>query len=54
MQLLDSQMAVNRYRQQLVALEAEQGRALAELEMLIGRALFDVNQTGAAPAGSGR
>jgi cobalt-zinc-cadmium efflux system outer membrane protein len=41
MTLLDDQMTVNRYRQDLYALEAERGQALAELEMLLGRALFD-------------
>ena len=43
MTLLDNQMTVNRYRQELFALEAEQGKAVAELEMLIGRELFDAN-----------
>lgn len=42
MTLLDNQMTVNRYRQELFVLEAQQGKALAELEMLIGRELFDV------------
>jgi outer membrane protein TolC len=41
MTLLDNQMTVNRYRQDLYALNAEQGRALAELEMLLGRELLD-------------
>lgn len=41
MTLLDDQMTVNRYRQELIALDAERGSALAELEMLLGRALFD-------------
>jgi cobalt-zinc-cadmium efflux system outer membrane protein len=39
--LLDAQMAVNRYRQELFALEAEEGKAWAELEMLTGRPLID-------------
>lgn len=43
MTLLDNQMTVNRYRQELFVLESEQGKALAELEMLIGRELIDVN-----------
>ncbi len=43
MTLLDNQMTVNRYLQDVFTLEAEQGKAIAELEMLIGRALFDVN-----------
>ena len=41
MTLLDNRMAVNRYRQELFALEADEGRAWAELEMLTGRELFD-------------
>jgi len=41
MTLLDNQMTVNRYRQELFVLEAELGKALAELEMLVGRALSD-------------
>ena len=43
MTLLDNQMTVNRYDQELFALEAEQGKTFAELEMLIGRELFDPN-----------
>ena len=42
MTLLDNQMTVNRYGQELFALEAEQGTTLAELEMLVGHELFDV------------
>jgi outer membrane protein TolC len=47
MTLLDDRMTVNRYRQQLYALDADQGKAWAELEMLVGRELFDPQQ---APA----
>ena len=54
MQLLDNQMTVNRYQRELLTLDAEQGKALAELEMLVGRELFDVNADGVPPAGSGR
>jgi len=43
MTLLDDQMAVNRYRQELYALEADEGKAWAELEMLTGRELIDSN-----------
>ncbi|HEX2779969.1 MAG TPA: TolC family protein [Gemmatimonadaceae bacterium] len=43
MTLLDDRMTVNRYRQELSALDAEQGKAWAELEMLTGRQLFDPN-----------
>ena len=41
MTLLDNQMSVNSYRQALIALEAERGKAIAEIEMLLGRQLFD-------------
>lgn len=41
MTLLDNRMTINAYRQELFALEAEQGKAWAELEMLLGRELFD-------------
>ena len=41
MTLIDSRAAVNRYRQELVALEADEGQAWAELEMLLGAELFD-------------
>lgn len=54
MTLLDNQMTVNRYRQELFTLEAEQGKALAELEMLIGRPLFDANAVAPGAAGEGR
>lgn len=43
--LLDARMTVNRYRQQVFQLDAEEGSALAELEMLLGQALFDPEQT---------
>ncbi|MEP6765361.1 MAG: TolC family protein [Gemmatimonadaceae bacterium] len=51
MTLLDNQMTVNRYRQELFTLEAEQGKAVAELEMLIGRALFDANTVASGASG---
>ena len=41
MTLLDDQMTVNKYRLELVALEADEGRAWAELEMLTGTELLD-------------
>lgn len=41
MTVLDNRMTVNEYRQELIALEAQQGTAWAELEMLLGRALID-------------
>lgn len=44
MTLLDNRMAVNQYRQQLATLDAEQGMAWAELEMLLGRELLDATE----------
>ena len=41
MALLDDRMLVNEYRQELFRLEAEEGKAWAELEMLLGRELLD-------------
>ena len=41
MTLLDARMTVNKYRQDLFQLEAEEGKALAELEMLVGQQLLD-------------
>lgn len=41
MTVLDNRMTLNRYRQELVTLRADEGRAWAELEMLAGRELFD-------------
>jgi len=41
MTLLDARMTVNKYRQDLYQLEAEEGKALAELEMLVGQELLD-------------
>jgi outer membrane protein TolC len=52
MTLLDDQMTVNRYRQDLYALVAQRGQALAELEMLLGRALFDPDAATIASGGS--
>ena len=43
MTLLDDRMVVNRYHQELLVLEADQGKAWAELEMLLGRQLFDAD-----------
>ena len=52
MTVAENQMTVNGYRQALFALEAEQGKAWADLEMLVGRELFDpdVMVAGAAAA----
>jgi len=50
MTLLDNRMTVNEYRQELFVLDAEQGKAWADLEMLVGRELFDANNVaGVAP-----
>ena len=43
MTLLDDRMTVNKYRQELYVLDADQGKAWAELEMLTGRELIDAN-----------
>lgn len=51
MTLLDNQTTVNRYAQELAALEAAEGTSLAELEMLLGRELFDSNSGRPAPGG---
>ena len=51
MTLLDDRMTVNKYRQELYVLEADQGKAWAELEMLTGRELVDPNTT-SNPVGS--
>ena len=48
MTVIDNRMGVNRYRQELLALDAAEGRAWAELEMLVGRPL--VPALPAAPA----
>lgn len=45
MALLDSRMTVNQYRQDLNRLDAEEGRALAELEMMVGRELLNPDST---------
>lgn len=50
MTLLDDEMTVNKYRQELFGLEADEGKAWAELEMLTGRELIDSNSR-AADAG---
>ena len=51
MTLLDNRMGVNRYRKELALLEAEEGKAWAELEMLVGRELFASRGAGASGAG---
>lgn len=51
MTLLDNQATVNKYEQELAALEAAEGMALADLEMLLGRELFDSNTGRPVPGG---
>lgn len=53
MTLLDDQMMVNKYRQEQFTLEAEQGKSWAELEMFLGRELFDPDATLVGAAGHG-
>lgn len=50
MTLLDGRMTVNTYRQELATLEAEEGKAWADLEMLTGRDLIDANTIAASVA----
>lgn len=52
MTLLDDQMTVNEYRQDLFSLEAQRGQALAELEMLLGRPLFNPEDAALASGGT--
>lgn len=49
MTLLDDRMSVNRYRQELITLLADEGKAWAELEMLVGHELMDPNSVAAEP-----
>jgi outer membrane protein TolC len=49
MTLLDDRMTVNRYRQELITLVADEGKAWAELEMLVGHALLDPNSVADEP-----
>jgi outer membrane protein TolC len=49
MTLLDAQMTVNRYQQELLRLDAAEGRSWAELEMLAGSTLLDSDQTQTPP-----
>jgi outer membrane protein TolC len=53
MTLLDNRMIVNEFRQELLALEAEEGKAWADLEMLMGRELFDPSTVAAKRAATG-
>ena len=53
MTLLDAQMTLNRYAQELFTLQADEGKAWAELEMLTGRALFDAHTAQPAHSAGG-
>lgn len=46
MTLLDDRMTLNKYKQDLFALQADQGKAWAELEMLVGQPLLNPVSTG--------
>lgn len=50
--VLDNRMTVNRYREELAALVAAEGRAWAELEMLTGRTLTNDSATALPPGGT--
>ena len=52
MTVVDNRMSVNQYRQELLALEAAEGRAWAELEMLVGRPLVTTDPSPAATPGA--
>jgi len=49
MTLLDAQMTVNRYRQEVYRLDVAEGQGWAELEMLAGTTLLDPDRTQAQP-----
>lgn len=53
MTLLDDQMTVNRYRQELATLESEEGTAWSELEMLVGHSLIDASAVAQTAAAAG-
>ncbi|MGK2935137.1 MAG: TolC family protein [Gemmatimonadaceae bacterium] len=53
MTLLDAQMLVTNYRRDLVMLEAEEGKAWAELEMLLSAELLDPYTTAPARSSGG-
>ena len=40
MTVVENRMGINRYRQERIALDAAEGRAWAELEMLTGQVLL--------------
>ncbi len=52
MTVVENRMTVNRYRQELVALEVAEVGAWVELEMLLGRGILDTNAGHRAPGGA--
>ena len=54
MTLRDNQLTVNTYQQELFTLEAEKGKAIAELEMMLGKPLFDATESGNNNARTGQ
>jgi outer membrane protein TolC len=54
MTILDARMTENRYRTELIALDADAGRALAELEMLTATPLLDPDRVNSSSAGGAR
>ena len=52
MTVVENRMTVNRYRQELVALEVAEATAWVELEMLLGRRLLETDVTRLAPGGA--
>ena len=54
MTVLDNRMTVNRYRMELVALQADEGKAWAELEMLAGQELIDSKSVDTTTKGEAR
>ena len=52
MTLLDARMTANKYQQELNTLDADQGKAWADLEMLVGRQLFDPDRVAASNSSS--
>jgi len=51
MTVLDARMSENRYRTELIALDADAGRALAELEMLVASPLLDPESVDSSAVG---
>lgn len=52
MTVLDNQMTANRYRTDLITVDAEGGRAVAELEMLLASPLIEAGGSNVVPGGT--